>query len=49
MSGMQRQIEEFISSLNRELAAHARATGPDEKNSLIPVIRFPSSKITSRR
>ena len=49
MSGMQQQIEEFVSSLNRELAAHARATGPDEKNSLIPVIRFPSSKTTSRR
>ena len=49
MSGMQQQIEEFVSSLNRELAAHARATGSDEKNSLIPVIRFPSSKTTSRR
>jgi MerR family transcriptional regulator/heat shock protein HspR len=47
MSEMHRQIEEFVSGLNRELAAHARASVPDDRNSLIPVIHFPSSK--SRR
>ena len=34
---------------DRELAAHARTPGPDERNSLIPVIHFPSGKNTSRR
>src|SRR5256885_951662 len=49
MSEMQRQIQEFVAGLNRELAAHARTAEPDERNSLIPVIHFPSSKNTSRR
>src|SRR5882724_3039535 len=48
MSEMQHQIQEFVTGLNRELAAHARPQGPEERNSLIPVIHFPSSK-TSRR
>ena len=47
MSEMHRQIEEFVSGLNRELAAHARTPAPDDRNSLIPVVHFPSSK--SRR
>jgi len=39
MGDMQAQIQEFISSLNRELAARtARAPIPEERNSLIPVI-----------
>ena len=39
MGQMQAQIQEFISSLNRELAARtARAPVPEEHNSLIPVI-----------
>ncbi len=49
MSEMHRQIQEFVVGLNRELAAHARAAEPDDKNSLIPVISFPTSKTTSRR
>ncbi|PYT20457.1 MAG: MerR family transcriptional regulator [Acidobacteria bacterium] len=32
MSEMQRQIQEFVAGLNRELAAHARTPGPDERN-----------------
>ena len=39
MGDMQAQIQEFMVSLNRELAARtARAPIPDERNSLIPVI-----------
>jgi MerR family transcriptional regulator/heat shock protein HspR len=47
MSEMQRQIEAFVSTLNRELAAHARPTGPEQKNTLVPVV-FPSGKSASR-
>ena len=49
MSEMQHQIETFVSSLNRELAAHARSAEPEQRNSLIPVIHFPSGKGVSRR
>jgi MerR family transcriptional regulator, heat shock protein HspR len=42
MAEMQRQMEDFISTLNRELAAHAQPSEPESKNSLIPVIHFPS-------
>ena len=49
MAEMQRQIENFVSTLNRELAAHARSSAPGQKNSLIPVINFPSGKSVSRR
>jgi MerR family transcriptional regulator/heat shock protein HspR len=39
MGDMQAQIQEFIVSLNRELAARtARPPIPEERNSLIPVI-----------
>jgi MerR family transcriptional regulator/heat shock protein HspR len=39
MGEMQAQIQEFISSLNRELAARTgRPPIPNERNSLIPVI-----------
>ena len=39
MGEMQAQIQEFIATLNRELAARtARARVPEERNSLIPVI-----------
>jgi MerR family transcriptional regulator/heat shock protein HspR len=40
MSEMQRQIEEFVSTLNQEMATHNRPTRREEKNSLIPVARF---------
>jgi MerR family transcriptional regulator, heat shock protein HspR len=39
MGEMQSQIQEFISTLNRELASHtARPTEPAGRNCLIPVI-----------
>jgi len=40
MSEMQRQIEEFVSTLNQEMATRSRPVKSDEKkNSLIPVAR----------
>ena len=42
MAVMQKQIEEFISSLNRELAERIQQPKPGEKNSLIPVVHLPS-------
>lgn len=37
MSAMQLQIEEFVHSLNQELARRPRFIEPEERNSLIPV------------
>ena len=42
MAGMQRQIEEFVTTLNHELAARARRTAEEPKHSLIPVIQMTS-------
>jgi MerR family transcriptional regulator/heat shock protein HspR len=45
MEGMQKQIEDFIASLNREFAIQAKAPVYDTRQSLIPVIqRTPSAK-----
>lgn len=41
MSAMQKQIEEFVSSLNQELTRHVAYAPPQvSNNSLIPVIRL---------
>jgi MerR family transcriptional regulator/heat shock protein HspR len=40
MAEMQVQIEQFVTTLNRELAARSRAPEPPERRSLIPVISF---------
>ncbi|MGA2716565.1 MAG: helix-turn-helix transcriptional regulator [Bryobacteraceae bacterium] len=40
MEAMQEQIEEFVQSLNRELANRPRPERREESNSLIPVIQF---------
>jgi MerR family transcriptional regulator/heat shock protein HspR len=42
MAAMQRQIEEFVRTLNEELTTHLQPPRPQEKNSLIPVIELPS-------
>jgi MerR family transcriptional regulator/heat shock protein HspR len=46
MGEMQSQIQEFIASLNRELAARSTAPPAEERTSLIPVINL---RMTSRR
>ena len=40
MEALQKQIEEFIVTLNKELAIHANAPVYDTKRSLIPVIHL---------
>jgi MerR family transcriptional regulator, heat shock protein HspR len=42
MGAMQRQIEEFVATLNRELAVRARSTAGDSKHSLIPMVQMNS-------
>jgi len=51
MGEMQSQIQEFIATLNRELAARtARQAPPAETNALLPVIRLrPSGSGTANR
>jgi MerR family transcriptional regulator, heat shock protein HspR len=39
MSEMQRQIEEFVTTLNQEMATRTRPARREESNSLIPVVR----------
>jgi len=39
MSEMQRQIEEFVTTLNHEMATRSRPSRREATNSLIPVIR----------
>jgi len=41
MLAMQSEIEEFVRTLNRELAIHVPQPEPQEHNSLIPVITLP--------
>ena len=40
MEAMQAQIEEFVHSLNSELANRPKAMRPEDRNSLIPIIRI---------
>jgi MerR family transcriptional regulator, heat shock protein HspR len=49
MSEMQRQIESFVSGLNREFALHAREFEPESKSALVPVIQVSSGRNSSRR
>ena len=42
MEAMQRQIEQFVENLNRELATRVSALERDEAHSLIPVIEVPA-------
>jgi MerR family transcriptional regulator/heat shock protein HspR len=49
MAEMHHQIEDFVSTLNREFAVRARPDEPSSRNSLIPVIHFPSSRGGPRR
>src|SRR5581483_586536 len=42
MEAMQRQVTDFITSLNQELANRVPSPQPSERNSLIPVVRITS-------
>ena len=47
MEAMQYQIEEFVQTLNSELANRTRSDRPEDKNSLVPVVHFIAT--TTRR
>ena|ERR1035438_3549227 len=40
MEAMQQQIEQFVSTLNQELASHVRKPAQEDRRSLIPVIHM---------
>lgn len=42
MELMQQQMQEFVETLNKEMALHLTPPPPAEKGGLIPVIRMPS-------
>lgn len=43
MEEMQRQINEFVTTLNHELAARIRPVEASSRNSLIPVVQLPKT------
>jgi MerR family transcriptional regulator/heat shock protein HspR len=47
MEAIERQIEEFVETLNQELAVHLQAPQPQPRNTLIPVFELP--KVRSAR
>jgi MerR family transcriptional regulator/heat shock protein HspR len=47
MAAMQRQFEEFVATLNREMFAHA-PQAPAEERSLVPVIVMPPPRPSRR-
>ena len=49
MEAMQKQIEEFVHTLNEELAAHLQPPAAQPRNSLIPVIELPSTASSRAR
>ncbi len=49
MEAMQRQIEEFVSTLNRELTARARRVTDEPSNSLIPVVQRAPAPVEPKR
>jgi len=49
MAAMQSQIEEFVHSLNQELANRPRVVVQEEQTSLVPVVRTIKVPVKSRR
>lgn len=43
MEAMQRQVDEFVRTLNTEFASHLKMPEPQASNSLIPVVRVHAS------
>jgi len=46
MEAIERQIEEFVETLNQELAVHLQAPPPQPRNTLIPVVELPKLRPT---
>ena len=49
MEAMQLQMQEFVSTLNQELAARIRGKEDEPRNSLIPVVRAPAIEPEGKR
>ena len=49
MAEMQLQIEEFVSTLNREIIARRRVSSREEKRSLIPVVDYSAGGPATRK
>ncbi len=49
MGEMQIQIQEFVATLNRELASRSSRSSAGESNSLVPVVNFPSPTSSRRK
>jgi MerR family transcriptional regulator/heat shock protein HspR len=49
MGQMQVQIQEFVATLNRELATHQRSFEPDTRQELVPVVTVRSAPRKSSR
>jgi len=49
MEAMQLQMQEFVSTLNQELAARISLKEEEPQNSLIPVVRIPSVDSDAKR
>jgi len=49
MEAMQLQMQEFVSTLNQELAARIHGKEDEPRNSLIPVVRVPTIEPEAKR
>ena len=49
MAEMQTQMEQFVTSLNRELISRSRPAPPAQRNSLIPVVNFVMERVQGRK
>ena len=49
MEAMQKEIGQFVASLNRELAARAAPQQTEQEHSLIPVVRVPAPKKAAKK
>lgn len=49
MAAIERQIEQFVSTLNEQLTSHINQPARDRTNSLIPVVTLPPAPAPSRR
>jgi MerR family transcriptional regulator, heat shock protein HspR len=48
MEAMQRQVDEFIRTLNTQFASHLHVPDPPARNSLIPVVRLQQERKNGR-
>ncbi|MCC6590818.1 MAG: helix-turn-helix transcriptional regulator [Bryobacterales bacterium] len=49
MEAMQQQMQDFVATMNQEIAARVRIVQEEPHNSLIPVVRVPSEQEAAKR